>query len=153
MTLSGTEKLKKELEYLKNIRRPEIIKSIKIAREHGDLKENAEYHAAKEQQSFCEGKIQDIIFKLSNSQIIDITKIAPSNKVIFGSTVKIENLKTKNKYTYRIVGNDESNYKENLISINSPISRGLIGNKAGDVITICAPKGNIKYKILKVEYL
>lgn len=152
MTLSGSVKLRKELDYLKNIRRPEIIENIVEARKHGDLKENAEYHAAREQQGFCEGRIQEIEFKLSNSYVIDITMIIPSNRVVFGVTVDIENLNTKNKKTYRIVGDDEADLKENMISINSPIARGLIGNKKGDVVIINTPQGQIKYKIIQVRY-
>lgn len=152
MTLSGAEKLRKELDYLKKVCRPKIIKSISEARAHGDLKENAEYHAAREQQGFCEGRIQEIEFKLSNAYIIDITRVIPSNRVIFGVTVDIENLCTLCKKTYRIVGDDEANLKDNMISINSPIARGLIGNKEGDIVSINTPKGKIEYRITRVRY-
>lgn len=152
MTLSGFAKLRKELDYLKNIRRSEIIKSISEAREHGDLKENSEYHSAREEQGFCEGRIREIEFKLSNACIIDVTKIIPSDRVVFGVTVDIENLNTTYRKTYRIVGDDEANLKENMISINSPIARGLIGNKEGDIVIINTPTGKTEYKIVQVRY-
>lgn len=152
MTLSGEKKLREELDYLKKIRRPEIIKNIAAAREHGDLKENAEYHAAREQQGFCEGRIRAIEFKLSSSYVIDVTKFIPSNRVVFGVTVDIENLCTLYKTTYRIVGDDEADLKKNMISISSPIARGLVGNKEGDVVTISTPTGKIEYRIVQVRY-
>jgi len=152
MTLLGSEKLRKELETLKKEKRPKIIASIVEARQHGDLKENAEYHAAKEEQSFCEGRIKEIELKLSKSQIIDIKKMKNCGIVVFGSTVTICNLSIKKTFTYCIVGDDESDFKLNLISINSPMSRGLIGKKVNDIAVIQTPSGNIKYKILKVEY-
>ncbi|MGP1939664.1 MAG: transcription elongation factor GreA [Arsenophonus sp. ET-DL9-MAG3] len=153
MTARGAEKLREELEFLKNIRRPEIIAAITAAREYGDLKENAEYHAAREQQGFCEGRIQEIEIKLSHSQIIDITKIKNNSRVIFGTKVTIFNITTNENLTYRIVGHDEADIKENLISINSPIARGLIGKTINDVSVIITPGGKIEYKILKVEYI
>ncbi|MGP1930719.1 MAG: transcription elongation factor GreA [Arsenophonus sp. ET-YP4-MAG3] len=153
MTVRGAEKLREELEFLKNIRRPEIISAITEARKHGDLKENAEYHAAREQQGFCEGRIQEIEVKLSHSQIIDITKIKNNNRVIFGTKVTIFNMTTNENLTYRIVGHDEADIKKNLISINSPIARGLIGKTINDISVIITPGGKIKYKILKVEYI
>ncbi|BAE73643.1 Transcription elongation factor GreA [Sodalis glossinidius str. 'morsitans'] len=153
MTLCGAEKLREELEYLKSIRRPEIILSIAEAREQGDLKENAEYHAAREQQGFCEGRIQEIEAKLSNAQVIDVTKLAPSGRVIFGATVSVENLDSEEKQTFRIVGDDEADFKQNLISINSPIARGLVGKEEGDIVVIKTPGGEVEYEILKVEYL
>ncbi|MFP3036734.1 MAG: transcription elongation factor GreA [Arsenophonus sp. ER-BJ3-MAG3] len=153
MTVLGAEKLRKELEFLKKIRRPEIISAISLAREHGDLKENAEYHAAREQQGFCEGRIQEIKTKLSHAQIIDITRIKNEGRIIFGVKVTVLNIITDEDQVYRIVGNDEANIKENLISINSPIARGLIGKTVDDVIFITTPSGEIKYKILKVEYI
>lgn len=152
MTLSGVEKLRKELDYLKNVCRPEIIKNISEARKYGDLKENSEYHAAREQQGFCEGRIQEIEFKLSNAYIIDVTKVIPSNRVVFGVTVDIENLHTAYRQTYRIVGDDEANLKEKMISVNSPIARGLIGKKEGDVVTINTPQGKAEYRIVQVRY-
>ncbi|UDG79794.1 transcription elongation factor GreA [Candidatus Steffania adelgidicola] len=153
MTLRGAEKLREELEYLKSVRRPEIIRSIAEAREHGDLKENSEYHSAREQQGFCEGRIQEIETKLSNAQVIDVTKLTLSTRVIFGSTVSVENLDTKEKQTYRIVGDDEANFKQNLISVNSPIARGLVGKEEGNVVVINTPGGEVEYEILKVAYL
>ncbi|CUX97045.1 transcription elongation factor GreA [Candidatus Hoaglandella endobia] len=152
MTLSGAKKLREELEYLKCIRRPEIIRSIAAAREHGDLKENAEYYAAKEQQGFCEGRIQEIEAKLSNAQVIDVTKLMPRGRVIFGATICIEKLNEK-KQTYRIVGDDEADFKQNLISINSPIARGLVGKEEGDIVVIKTPGGEVEYKIINVAYL
>ena len=148
MTLRGAEKLREELDYLKSVRRPEIIAAIAEAREHGDLKENAEYHAAREQQGFCEGRIKDIEAKLSNAQVIDITKMPNNGRVIFGSTVSVLNLDTDEEQTYRIVGD-----KQNLISVNSPIARGLIGKEQDDVVTIRTPGGEVEYEITKVEYL
>ncbi|CAD83619.1 transcription elongation factor, cleaves 3' nucleotide of paused mRNA [Candidatus Blochmanniella floridana] len=153
MTQNGVEKLRKKLEYLKNVLRPEIIKNISEARKHGDLKENSEYHAAREQQGFCEGRIQEIEFKLSNAYIIDVTKVAEEQKVVFGVTVCVEKLDTQSKQVYRIVGDDEANYKKNMISINSPIARGLIGNTIGDIVTINTPQGNITYKIIQIQYV
>ena len=153
MTLRGAEKLREELDYLKSVRRPEIIAAIAEAREHGDLKENAEYHAAREQQGFCEGRIKDIEAKLSNAQVIDITKMPNNGRVIFGSTVSIEVQHTDGEQTYRIVGDDEADFKQNLISVNSPIARGLIGKEQDDVVTIRTPGGEVEYEITKVEYL
>ncbi|WP_158969975.1 transcription elongation factor GreA [Paraglaciecola sp. L3A3] len=153
MTAKGAELLRAELNHLKSVKRPEIVKSIAEAREHGDLKENAEYHAAREQQSFCEGRIQDIEGKLSNIQIIDVTKMTNNGKVIFGTTVTILNLDTDQETTYRIVGEDEADIKNNLISVGSPIARGLIGKSIDDVVVIQTPKGAIEYEICAVEYI
>ncbi|WWP01830.1 MAG: transcription elongation factor GreA [Candidatus Dasytiphilus stammeri] len=153
MTLRGAEKLREELNELKLIQRPKIIASLAEARKYGDLKENAEYHAAREQQAFCEGRIQEIENKLSNAQIIDITKIPYSNRVIFGTTVTLLNIDNSERFTYRIVGDDEANHKQNLISINSPIARGLIGKELNDTVLITTPGGDVEYKILKIEYL
>ncbi|QCO70939.1 transcription elongation factor GreA [Buchnera aphidicola (Macrosiphum euphorbiae)] len=153
MTVRGAEKLRKELKKLKSIKRPRIITAIAEAREHGDLKENAEYHSAREEQSFCEGRIKEIESKLSNSQIIDITKISNDGRVIFGSTVEILNIKNNEKFIYQIVGDDESDFKKSLISINSPIARGLIGKKNNDIVIIHTPGGDVKYKILKIDYI
>ncbi|MEL0660847.1 transcription elongation factor GreA [Psychromonas arctica] len=152
MTAKGADILRAELEQLKTVKRPEIVHAIAEAREHGDLKENAEYHAAREQQGFCEGRIQDIEAKLSNAQIIDVSKIANNGKVIFGSTVTIVNAETDEEVSYQIVGDDESDIKKNLISINSPIARGLIGKNLDDEISITTPGGVIDYDIIKVEY-
>ncbi|XBC39585.1 MAG: transcription elongation factor GreA [Buchnera aphidicola (Chaetogeoica yunlongensis)] len=152
MTLLGAKKLRKELEILKNVKRPKIIKAITEARQHGDLKENAEYHAAKEEQGFCEGRIQELEFKLSKAQVIDITKIKNNGNIIFGATVTVLNLVTNERFTYRIVGDDESDLKKKMISINSPMSRGLVGKRASDIVLVKTPSGNVKYKILKIEY-
>lgn len=153
MTTIGAKKLHEELDELKNITRPRIIVAIAEARAHGDLKENAEYHAAREQQSFAEGRIADIEAKLSNAQIIDVTKIDGRGKVVFGATVKIENTETEERISYRIVGADESNIKVKLISINSPIARALIGKEVGDLAMVMAPIGEIEYEILSVQYI
>ena len=153
MTVQGAERLRAELHELKSVKRPAIIQAIATAREHGDLKENAEYHAAREQQGFCEGRIQDIEAKLSNAQIIDITKLPNTGKVICGSTVTILNLDTDEEVTYRIVGDDEADIKNNLISVNSPIARGLIGKAADDVVNITTPKGVVEFEITAVQYL
>ncbi|BBI01302.1 transcription elongation factor GreA [Buchnera aphidicola (Nipponaphis monzeni)] len=153
MTLRGAYKLRKELEELKNNKRPKIIRSIKIAREHGDLKENAEYQAAREEQSFCEGRIQDIEAKLSNAQIIDISKISNVGKIIFGVTITILDVRNKKTFIYQIVGHDESDCKNKLLSIHSPLARGLIGKYVGDIVQINTPKGNIEFEILAVEHI
>lgn len=153
MTVQGAERLRTELHELKSVKRPAIIQAIATAREHGDLKENAEYHAAREQQGFCEGRIQDIEAKLSNAQIIDISKLPNTGKVIFGSTVTILNLDSEEEMTYRIVGDDEADIKNNLISVNSPIARGLIGKVADDVVNITTPKGVVEFEITAVQYI
>ena len=153
MTVQGAEKLRAELNELKTVRRPRIIQAIAEAREHGDLKENAEYHAAREEQGFCEGRIQDIEGKLSNAQIIDVTKMANNGKVIFGTTVTILNVENDEETTYRIVGEDEADIKNNLISVTSPIARGLIGKELDDVVTIQTPAGPVEFEIIAVEYL
>lgn len=153
MTVRGANLLREELDYLKNVRRPEIIKAIAEAREHGDLKENAEYHAAREQQGFCEGRIQEIEGKLSNAQIIDVTKITNNGRVIFGATVVLVNVETDDEVTYQIVGDDEADIKQGLISVNSPIARGLIGKEVDDNVTITTPGGKVEFDIISVEYL
>ena len=153
MTVQGAEALRIELNELKSVKRPAVIQAIAEARAHGDLKENAEYHAAREQQGFIEGRIQDIEGKLSNVQIIDVTKLPNTGKVIFGSTVTILNLDTDEEMTYRIVGDDEADIKNNLISVNSPIARGLIGKVADDVANITTPKGVVEFEIVDVKYL
>ncbi|QJC36733.1 transcription elongation factor GreA [Enterobacteriaceae endosymbiont of Donacia vulgaris] len=153
MTLQGVKKLQKELIKLKNIERPKIINLIIAARKHGDLKENAEYQAAREAQSFCEGRIKEIEIKLSNANIIDITKIIHNNKIIFGSTVYIKNIVTNKINSYKIVGDDESDLKNNLIAINAPLARALIGKKENNIIKVKTPKGILKYEILKIQYI
>lgn len=152
MTVQGAQALRDELNELKSVKRPAIIQAIAEAREHGDLKENAEYHAAREAQGFCEGRIQDIEAKLSNAQIIDITKLPNNGKVIFGSTVTILNLDTEEEVTYRIVGDDEADIKNNRISVNSPIARGLIGKELDDVVNINTPSGVVEFEITAVDY-
>lgn len=153
MTVRGAELLREELDFLKNTRRPEIIKAIAEAREHGDLKENAEYHAAREQQGFCEGRIQEIEGKLANCQVIDVTKLPNNGKVIFGATVVLVNVDTDEEVTYQIVGDDEADIKAGLISVNSPIARGLIGKELDDSVTIATPGGTVEFEILEVNYL
>ena len=153
MTLSGSESLRAELERLKKVDRPRIIAAIAEARAHGDLKENAEYHAAREQQGFAEGRIQEIESKFSNVQIIDITEIPAGDKVIFGSTVHIINLETDKLVHYQIVGDDESDIKLNKISYQSPIARALVAKEIGDVVTVRTPSGDIEYEIDDVKYV
>lgn len=153
MTIHGAERLALELEDLKKVQRPRIVNAIAEARAHGDLKENAEYSAAREQQSFCEGRIQEIEGKISNAQIIDVTKIPHTGKVIFGTTVTILNLDTDQKVTYQIVGDDEAEIKANKISVNSPFARALIGKEEGDVVVVKAPGGEAEYEIDKVEHI
>ena len=153
MTARGAQLLREELNELKSVKRPRIIEAIAEAREHGDLKENAEYHAAREQQSFCEGRIQDIEGKLSNAQIIDVTKMTNNGKVIFGATVTIINMESEEETTYRIVGDDEADIKSNLISVNSPIARGLIGKELDDIVNIQTPAGKVEFEIVAVEYI
>ncbi len=153
LTVAGANKLRAELEELKSVIRPRIIQAISDAREHGDLKENAEYHAAREQQSFAEGRIAEIESKLSNAQIIDVTKTDANGKVVFGATVEIEDLDSGKVVKYQIVGEDEANIKEGRISVGSPIARALIGKEVEDVVTVKAPGGNIEYEIISVEYI
>ena len=153
MTVQGAEALRAEMNAPKPLTRPGVIVAFAAARALGYLKEHAEYHAAREQQGFIEGRIQDIEAKLSNAQIIDITKLPNSGKVIFGATVTILNLDTDEEVTYRIVGDDEADIKNNLISVNSPIARGLIGKTADEVVNITTPKGVVEYEITDVQYL
>jgi transcription elongation factor GreA len=152
MTVEGEKLLREELSELKTIIRPQISEAIKEAREKGDLKENAEYHAAREQQSFAEGRIKDIEGKLSNAQIIDITRIPVSDKVIFGTTIIVAD-ENNNEITYKIVGEDEADLKKGKISVTSPISRALVGKSEGDEVTIKTPSGNIIYEIVEVKYV
>ncbi|GGP42501.1 MULTISPECIES: transcription elongation factor GreA [Shewanella] len=153
MTVVGADQLRKELEILKFDRRPKITEAIASARELGDLKENAEYHAAREEQGICEARIRDIEGKLSNAQIIDVTTMENTGRVIFGTTVTILNVDTDAEMTYRIVGDDEADIKQNLISVNSPIARGLIGKSEGDEVSITTPGGLTDYDIVSVEYI
>ena len=153
MTPQGKLALEKELHQLKSIERPRIISAIAEAREHGDLKENAEYHAAREQQGFCEGRVQDIEGKLGAAQIIDVKELEQNGRVVFGVTVTIENLDTEEQKTYMIVGDDEADFKINKISVNSPIARGLLGKSEGDEAKIQTPQGEVEYEIVKVAYI
>ena len=153
MTTQGADALREELTRLKTIERPRISKAIAEAREHGDLKENAEYHAAREEQGFVEGRIQEIEGKLSASQIINIQDIPHTGKVVFGCTVTIIDVDTDDEKTYKIVGDDEADIKKGKISVNSPIARGLIGKQEGDEVTIDTPGGEHTYEIDKVEHL
>ena len=153
MTVAGEAALREELEHLKKVERPRISDAIADAREHGDLKENAEYHAAREQQSFAEGRIMEIEGKLSNCQVIDVTQIAKTGKVIFGTTVDLINVETDDEVTYKIVGEDEAEVKNNLISVGSPIARALIGKEEGDVVVVKAPGGDIEYEIDQVQHI
>ncbi len=153
MTVTGEAALREELERLKKVDRPRISAAIADAREHGDLKENAEYHAAREQQSFTEGRIMEIESKLAGAQVIDVTQIAKTGKVIFGTTIDLVNVETDDTVTYRIVGDDEADVKNNLISVSSPIARALIGKEEGDVVTVKAPGGDVEYEIDQVHHI
>lgn len=153
MTIEGERLLREELERLKTIDRPRIIQAITVAREHGDLKENAEYHAAREEQGFCEGRIQDIEGRLGRARVIDVTQIPETGKVIFGSTVTLINLDTDAEVVYKIVGDDEADVKQNKISVNSPIARGLIGKEIGEEVTIRTPGGEVEYEIDDVRHI
>ena len=153
MTVRGHELLQAELKKLKGEDRPNVIKAIATAREHGDLKENAEYHAAKEQQSFIEGRIKEIDGKLSHVQVIDVTEVNAAGKIIFGSTVKLLDEDTEKEITYTIVGEDEADIKTGLISFTSPIARALISKVEGDVVEFNAPDGEKSYEVLSVSYV
>lgn len=153
ITLNGAEKLREELKELKTVVRPRIVKAIAVAREHGDLKENAEYHAAREQQSFTEGRIKEIEGKLSNAQVIDVTAVNAAGKVIFGATVDLLDVSTDKEVCYQIVGEDEADIKESKISFSSPIARALIGKEEGDIAEVNAPGGLVEYEIVKVRYI
>ncbi|MGK2914604.1 MAG: transcription elongation factor GreA [Porticoccaceae bacterium] len=153
MTVEGEAKLRQELEQLKKVDRPRIIRAIAEARAHGDLKENAEYHAAREQQSFAEGRIQEIENKLSRVQIIDVAKLPASGTVIFGVTVSIIDVATDKVLTYKIVGDDEANVRESKISYQSPIARALMGKAVGETVVVKTPSGELEYDIDKVEHL
>ncbi|MEM9243337.1 MAG: transcription elongation factor GreA [Pseudomonadota bacterium] len=152
MTVKGAEKLRGELDYLKNVKRPAITKAIAEARAHGDLKENAEYHAAREQQGINEAHIADLETKLSYAQIIDVTEIPHTGKVIFGVKVDLVNLDTDEEITYQIVGEGEADINNNQISVNTPIARALIGKHENDVVTVKAPKGEMEYEIIAVRH-
>tara|TARA_B100000700_G_C15035300_1_gene852512 strand:+ start:1338 stop:1814 length:477 start_codon:yes stop_codon:yes gene_type:complete len=153
ITIQGLEKLKQELKFLKEKKRPEIVNSISEARSHGDLKENAEYHAAKEQQSHNEGRIQEIENSIATANLIDVTKINNDGKVIFGSTVFLQNLDTSEKIEYKIVGKDEADLTKKLIYFKSPIGKGLIGKNKGELVEITTPNGLKNFKISDVKYV
>lgn len=153
MTVSGAEKLREELQFLKTTERPRIILAIAEARAHGDLKENAEYHAAREQQSFIEGRILEIEGKLSNCQVIDVLQIENTGKVIFGVTVTMKNLDTEELFTYTIVGEDEADVNAKKISVTSPISRALVGKYEGDTVQVQTPDGVTEFEIIEVEHI
>ncbi|WP_028485145.1 transcription elongation factor GreA [Hydrogenovibrio halophilus] len=153
MTKDGADKLKQELEKLKKEDRPTVTQAIAEAREHGDLKENAEYHAAREQQGLIEARIKQVESILGSVQIIDVTKLTPNGKVVFGSTVTVLNVDNDQEVTYKIVGEEEADLDHNKISVNSPIARALIGKEEGDEIVVKAPSGNIDYEIVEIQYL
>ena len=153
ITIRGLEKLKQELKFLKESKRPEIVNAIAEARSHGDLKENAEYHAAKEQQSHNEGRIQEIENSIATANVIDVTRLNNDGKVIFGSTVSLQNLDTNEKIEYKIVGKDEADLKHKLIYFKSPIGRGLIGKSKGDLVEISTPNGIKNFEIFNVRYV
>ena len=153
VTVNGLEKLKKELDHLKNTKRPNIITAIAEARSHGDLKENAEYHAAKEQQSLLEGRILEIGDVIARANVIDVTKIENNGKVIFGSTVELVNTETNEKKIYKIVGKDEANITKNLVYFRAPIGRGLIGKNKNDIAKLVSPAGEKTFKIKDVKYI
>ena len=152
MTARGAEKLRTELTELKTVKRPRVIAAISEARAHGDLKENAEYHAAREQQGFIEGRIKEIEAKLSNAQVIDVTSLNADGRVVFGATVVVMDLDTDVESTYRIVGEDEADIKAGMISITSPLARALIGKVEGDELAFDAPGGTREFEILEVRY-
>jgi transcription elongation factor GreA len=153
MTAAGAERLRQELDQLKRVERPRIVNAIAEARAHGDLKENAEYHAAREQQSFAEGRIRDIEAKLSNAQVIDVSAMPSDDKVIFGATVTLVNLDTEESRVYQIVGDDEADVKSGKISYQSPIARALIGKREGDEVRVNTPSGEVDYEIEAVTYI
>ena len=153
MTISGANALKEELTRLKQVDRPSVIEAIATARAHGDLKENAEYHAAREQQSFIEGRIQELEAKMSVAHIIDVTKMPNNGKVIFGATVTVVNNDTDDEVTYQIVGEDEANLKHKKISFSSPLGRALVGKELDDTVPVQTPDGIVEYDIIKVEYI
>lgn len=153
MTATGAKQLRNELEDLKTRARPQVIAAIAEARAHGDLKENAEYHAAREQQSFIEGRIGELEYKLGHAQVIDVTQLSPTGKVVFGATVQLMDEESGEEVRYQIVGEDEADIKRGLISVNSPIARALIGKEEGDVVEVQIPAGARSYEILAVLYV
>jgi transcription elongation factor GreA len=153
MTLRGAERLRAELKTLKSEARPSVIKAIAEARAHGDLSENAEYHAAREQQSFIEGRINQIEQRLGNAEVIDVTKLTANGRVVFGSTIELEDQDGAAKVIYQLVGDDEANIKQGLLSVSSPIARALIGKVEGDVVDVATPGGTRTYEIVSVKYV
>jgi transcription elongation factor GreA len=153
LTKTGVERLRAELASLKKVDRPRIIAAIAEARAHGDLRENAEYHAAKEQQAFIEGRIQHLEYTISHAQIIDVARLSPGDKVVFGATVTLSDEETGEETRYQIVGDVEADIKHNRIAVSSPISRALIGHEVGDVVVVRAPAGEREYEIVGVEYV
>jgi len=155
ITSTGAEKLRAELDELKKVKRPTVIQAIADAREHGDLKENAEYHAAREQQSFIEGRIQELEGALSNAEIIDVKTVGANagDKIVFGATVDLLDVETDQEVTYQIVGELEADIKQNLISVTSPIARAMIGKRVDDVVTVKAPGGDREYEVIAVRYV
>lgn len=153
LTVAGAEKLRAELHDLKSEQRPRVIEAIATAREHGDLRENAEYHAARDQQGFIEARIRDLEFKLGNAEIIDVTTLNAEGRIVFGATVDLVDEETGDEVTYRIVGDDEADIKAGLISVGSPVARALIGKQAGDTAIVRAPSGNREYDIVEVKYI
>ena len=153
ITVNGLQDLKSELEDLKNVQRPKIVEAIAEARSHGDLKENAEYHAAKEQQDLIEGRVVAINDIIARANVIDVTKIENDGKVIFGSTVEVQDLETNKKISYRLVGQDEADIKKNLVFFRSPIGKAFIGKNKGEMVTVSTPSGERNFEILDVEYI
>ena len=153
VTLAGAERLRTELKRLKSEDRPNIIRAIAEARSHGDLSENAEYHAAREQQSFIEGRINEIEKRLANAEVIDVARLPPANRVVFGATVDLEDHDDGSRITYQIVGEDEADIRRGLISVSSPIARALVGKSKGDLIEVDVPAGQRSYEIIAVRYL
>jgi transcription elongation factor GreA len=153
LTAQGAARIREQLTFLKTVERPKIVKAIAEARAHGDLSENAEYHAAREQQSFIEGRIAGLETALANAQIIDVTTINAGGKLVFGATVGLLNLDINKEVTYQVVGEEEADINQGLISISSPIARALIGKEAGDVVEVNAPGGVVEYQILSIKYI
>ena len=153
ITKDGLEKLKKELDDLKNVERPKVVEAIAEARSHGDLKENAEYHAAKEQQAKIEGRVLSINDTIARANVIDVTKLENNGKVIFGSSITVEDLETKKKIKYKLVGRDEADISMNFIYFQSPIGKALIGKSCKDMISVNTPSGERNFEILKVDYI
>jgi transcription elongation factor GreA len=153
LTARGADLLREELKHLKTVERPKVVEAIATARAHGDLKENAEYHAAKEQQGLMEARIRDIEAKLSNSQVIDVTRLPKTGRVVFGSTVLLSDLDGGDEHKYQIVGEDEADIKAGMVSVTSPIARAMVGKQEGDTVEVQTPGGSRTYEILEVEYI